>query len=383
MTIEYPSLDIPTAGAFRYNTDSSQLEIYDGNQWTGVVGNPATTTGRCVWGGGETPSGASLDEMEFVQINTTGNSIDFGNLTAAGQWLTAAASSSTRGCWFGGAPRHDEIDYITIATTGNAIDFGDLGVSRGANGAMGNQVRGITGGGDTGGNKKDSMEYITFASTGNGTDWGDLDADRSAMGACASATRGLFVGGYTPSSCNIIELVTIASTGSAQDFGDLTSNRWDLTGFASPTRGVFANGTIVAAGNQVSNIIDYVTIATTGNAQDFGDATGVKQANPGCSNSTRGLWGGGYTPSGTSNIDSVYMSTLGNAIDFGDLTTTLTVGAAFSTQTRGVWAAGYSGGNTNILNMVRFATEGDATDYGDLSRSTHRTTGASNSHGGL
>ena len=41
-----PSLNGPTAGAFRYNTDSSQLEIYDGNQWTGVLAtSPEQQTG--------------------------------------------------------------------------------------------------------------------------------------------------------------------------------------------------------------------------------------------------------------------------------------------------------------------------------------------------
>ena len=44
--MEYPSLDKPKAGAFRFNTDSSQMEIYDGNQWTGVVSDsPELQTG--------------------------------------------------------------------------------------------------------------------------------------------------------------------------------------------------------------------------------------------------------------------------------------------------------------------------------------------------
>ena len=44
--MEYPSLDKPKAGATRFNTDSSQLEIYDGNQWTGVLAtSPEQQTG--------------------------------------------------------------------------------------------------------------------------------------------------------------------------------------------------------------------------------------------------------------------------------------------------------------------------------------------------
>jgi hypothetical protein len=207
--------------------------------------------------------------------------------------------------------------------------------------------------------------------------------NRSAMCGMGNQTRALFCGGYTPSASDLIDAVTFASTGSSFDFGNLTVGRWDPAGFSSPTRGVIANGTAVAAGNSVSNVIDFVTISTSGNAQDFGDATAVKQACPGCSNSIRGCWGGGYTPSSTKNIDTITIATRGNATDFGDLTHSLTVGSAFGSPTRGVWAAGYSGGNTNIINYIAFATKGDALDYGDLDRSTHRTTGASNSHGGL
>ena len=60
--MEYPSLDKPTAGAFRFNTDSSQLEIYDGNQWTGVLAtSPEQQTGgtRGIFAAGEGhPAGA-------------------------------------------------------------------------------------------------------------------------------------------------------------------------------------------------------------------------------------------------------------------------------------------------------------------------------------
>ena len=280
----------------------------------------------------------------------------------------------------------NSVSYVDITNTGTGYDFGDATAQRRGPAGVGSRTRALSAGGngpEGSSTVQDNVDFFTFASTGNGTDWGDLDADRSALGGCASATRGIFAGGYTPSSSNIVELVTIAATGSAQDFGDLTSNRWDLTAMASPTRGVFANGTVVAANNQVSNIIDYVTIATTGNAQDFGDATGIKQAAPGSSNSIRGVWGGGYTPSTVGNIDTIEIATTGNATDFGDLSVSRSVGSGFSSPTRGVFAAGWSGANSNIVDYVRFATKGNAVDYGDLNRSTHRCTGASNSHGGL
>tara|TARA_R100001509_G_C4867661_1_gene215607 strand:- start:1518 stop:1772 length:255 start_codon:yes stop_codon:yes gene_type:complete len=62
--------------------------------------------------------------------------------------------------------------------------------------------------------------------------------------------------------------MTIASTGNASDFGDLLTVNNGLSGCCSKIRGLFAGG-FIGTGN--SNVIQYVTIASTGNAQDFGD----------------------------------------------------------------------------------------------------------------
>ena len=79
-------------------------------------------------------------------------------------------------------------------------------------------------------------------------------------------TRGFNSGGGYPSGNNIIDYFNIASTGDAQDFGDLTEARNLNQGFASSTRGVTLGGI-----NTGTNKIDYVTMASTGNAIDFGD----------------------------------------------------------------------------------------------------------------
>ena len=74
---------------------------------------------------------------------------------------------------------------------------------------------------------------------------------------------------------NVIDYVTIASTGNASDFGDLVDSRNGVAGAASSTRGLFAGGDY---GSTLSNIIEYITIATTGNTTDFGDLTAAKFA---------------------------------------------------------------------------------------------------------
>ena len=135
--MEYPSLDKPKAGAFRFNTDSSQLEIYDGNQWTGVLAtSPEQQTGgtRGLWGGGNTPT--YFNNIQYVSISTTGNTVDFGDLNRVGNAMNAV-SSRTRALYGGtfrpasgssGSPyvADNVIDYVTIQTTGNSLDFGDI-----------------------------------------------------------------------------------------------------------------------------------------------------------------------------------------------------------------------------------------------------------------
>ena len=57
-----------------------------------------------------------------------------------------------------------------------------------------------------------------------------------------------------------------------------------MSGASSSTRGVFAGGS-----NSDTNVIQYITIATTGNAQDFGDLAAPTAAMAGCSNAHGGL----------------------------------------------------------------------------------------------
>ena len=66
---------------------------------------------------------------------------------------------------------------------------------------------------------------------------------------------------------NIIDYITIASTGNATDFGDLTAATQLAQAASSKLRGVYAGGL------SETNVIEYVTIASTGNSQDFGDLT--------------------------------------------------------------------------------------------------------------
>ena len=81
--------------------------------------------------------------------------------------------------------------------------------------------------------------------------------------------------------------------------------------------------------NPYINVIEYVQIATTGNAADFGDLSSrSKRAGNGGSDCVRGFYFGGSnnTPApgmGFNDIDSLIFATQGNTVDFGDLHTTV------------------------------------------------------------
>jgi hypothetical protein len=75
--------------------------------------------------------------------------------------------------------------------------------------------------------------------------------------------------------------------------------------------------------------MDYFTIASTGNATDFGDLTVAVRGGFGMSNSSRGLLAGGNNPSDQQyNAGYITIASTGNAADYGDLIVGSSFGAA-------------------------------------------------------
>ena len=331
--MEYSSLDKPTAGAFRFNTDSSQLEVYDGNQWTGVVSfNDDSTCGeRGICFGGQTPT--VINTIQYITISSKGDSIDFGDMTAL-RAFTAGVSSQTRGISIGGyVPTGspdvtNAVDYVTIASTGNSQDFGDITTASSSSTPGSNGTRGLFCGGDNGPSQINSIEYITIATTGNSADFGDTTVVReSAVGMCNSATRMLLMGGYNQPGdvyLDTIEYVTMATTGNSVDFGDLLDGINHGKQCSSSTRGIVMGGEIYPGG---TNMIQYVTISSTGNAFDFGDLANANWYSGAMSGRTRGISFSRYTaPAFNDDIEYVQIATGGNAATFGNLASGNTIG---------------------------------------------------------
>ena len=65
--------------------------------------------------------------------------------------------------------------------------------------------------------------------------------------------------------------------------------------------------------------MDFVTIATTGNATDFGDTIGTYEHTGSVDNSIRGVICGARTPSYINILESITIATTGNSTDFGDI----------------------------------------------------------------
>ena len=299
---------------------------------TGVMRIPNGPTeqrggrGRGVVAGGRDASNPAVDTMDLIEITTAGNATDFGNLTIGGRDYPSACGSATRGIIFGGTEPgfRNVIDYVVMSSSGGASDFGDMRISPLGNFALSNATRGITAGGLTAPTpaytKNKSIEFITMASTGDSSSFGDLTEFNSSAATCASPTRGIFNQGGTPTYKKTIEYITIATLGNAIKFGDSSkAGANSPMGASSTTRGVFAGGQFDNPYPQ-TDIIDYITIATEGNAIDFGDLAAATSHGSGLGNSIRGLFAGGSSPNKTNVISFVTIASTGNASDFGDLT---------------------------------------------------------------
>ena len=328
-------------GTLRFNTDIGSLEVFRGKTigWEqiqrresqylggGTGSNTGTGTRAINFGGSlQASPGPTVNTINFLTIEVLGDAQDFGDLNHA-ETSMAAISDNTRILCVGGTSNHPSainvIEKITIASLGNGSDFGDALTSCVHNPyGAGNRTRGVYGGGGGHPAATNTLEYITIQSEGNGVDFGDLvNTGQYRRGNAGSTTRGIIMGNYASggdayNNNNTIEFITFATTGNAQDFGDLTITNSDSTSSSNCIRAI-RYGKWPTDGT-----IDFVTIATTGNATDFGDMHDDAYHSASCTNSTRMLNLGGAGKTSYNAIEFITIMTTGNGQDFGDLTYT-------------------------------------------------------------
>ena len=281
-------ITIPSAGnAIDFGDMSGNATFYGG----GFSSNT-----RAIYAGGNQPSSSPYrtDEIQFITITSTGNSQDFGDLTASITYNPAGVSNQTRGIRCGGATTPtgsiNILDYVTMATEGNAIDFGDMERKRRFATSSNTPIRGFVTGGDDGGTKFSDTELITIPTTGNSFTFGDLQDTQhnSNNGSICSSTRAIIGGGSTPTHQKIIKKFEMSSLGDHQEFGDLSAIRLYMAGCSNPVRGVFCGGNAQPSPAYL-NTMEYINISTGGDAVDFGDRTEQGSYNTGVSNAHGGL----------------------------------------------------------------------------------------------
>ena len=320
-----------------------------------------------------------------IRLNTDSQKLEF---YAQDRWFEMATDVPTldgapRGFICGGnvpGGKTNGIQAINFATLATDTAFGDITSSRGGPAGAASRTRGIVAGGGEPSrvNKIDFFSMATRFSGISASDFGDLTQGRSTDGGgLSSETRAVFAGGTTPSNVNTIDFITIASTGDAKDFGDLIGTANQVGGVASPTRGIFF---------RPNTNLDFVTIATLGDAQDFGDlASNASACGNGYGNSIRGEFSGGNDPSPATARQSFIFATKGIASKFGDLLVTRDNHMAASSPTRCIIAGGtVSGAPSNQIEYVNPTTSGSAVDTNTtFAAAPSGSAGLSNAHGGL
>ena len=296
-------------------------------------------------------------------------------------------AGSGRGLFAGGQTPSavNTIDKIEIATTGNSVDFGDLSFTRSQSGGAGSSTRGVFAGGRA--PEISTINYVIISSQGDANDFGDLIEVWNSGKAVSDNTTAVWMGGEWSGAYQTdmkMEYTIFASNGNSSIFGNLSNQRVysQTASFESPTRGF-----IGAGGGRNSpyyqNFIDFIIIATKGDSQDFGDISVTRKAAGGCSSTTRGVFAGGDTGSKVDTMDYITMASEGNATDFGNLSAAACFCAGTSNKTRGVVNIGDTGSVVNTIDFITISTTGDATDFGDLTSVRRFAAPASDSHGGL
>ena len=337
-TLPGVSDDKPSVGTTRFNENLAALEFYTGVEWRAV--------------------------NSYVDMGGRGRAV-------TGMWEDSGATDLT------------SLEFVNIQSQGNSQWFGDLTVARMGGAAVSSAIRGLFGGGNHSPTKDDEIDYITFASSGNATDFGNLASATAEVRGCSSSTRGLFAGGQTPTNIDVIQYVEISTIGNTVDFGNLSAGIHAAASLSSPTRGFWGGGS--PDGSVKVSYIDVVTISSKGNAVKFGDLTRKMKETAACSNSVRGVFATGPDDK-SENVEYITMATDGNGTDFGNLTVARGHFGGASDQTRAVFFAGRKlsdDSKTNIIDYINIASGGNAIDFGDTSGIRRGNDACSDSHGGL
>ncbi len=203
--------------------------------------------------------------------------------------------------------------------------------------------------------------------------------------------RGIFFSGYVTGSdyTNVVDFVTISTLGNAQDFGDASVKRLHQGGASSRTRGYMIGGRSPGSPNGTASI-GTIVISSTGDSTDYGDLTQGARYIRAVSNSTRAVANlGSIGGTGLQNVLEYFnMDSTGSAVDFGDLTNLHYTGATTQSSIRGFFQGGQNSPNspyyTDMISAITTASLGTYQDWGDLlTQKSNQQAGFGNSTRGI
>jgi len=158
------------------------------NLWTSLYGCAGCgDENRVLNAGGY--GGGYQQRIDYKDYSANQDASDFGDISTGVYWLGACADAVTALFAGGvhGSGTINNIETVTIQTTGNATDFGDLAWNNREFAGTGDSTTGCFAGGRNSADNAtgDSIMYVTFATPGNAVDTCDLHAAMNYVG-CTS-----------------------------------------------------------------------------------------------------------------------------------------------------------------------------------------------------
>ena len=314
-------------GTIRYNINLETMEFFNGNEWRQFryqldAKNSPSMRGRVLAFGGRNPG--RIKSIRSIEIATLGGEVEyFGDLVTAARQLSAC-SSETRALTMGGSTDANdlinEITYVTMASGGDCIDFGNLQGEKQICNTVSSSTRGVSYG--SGGSPYNQIDYVEISTLGNSLDFGDSASADRISAPSNSPIKGFKIAGTgSVNNSKVKEFITFSSTGNGTDFGEAIVGIPGGVGGSNSVRSVTAGGYSIP-GSEREKRIEFFNMVSLGESYFFGDLTRktAGAAVGSCSNSVRGLFVGGYSyPSIVNIIDYITFASTGNAQDFGDL----------------------------------------------------------------
>ena len=227
-----------------------------------------------------------------------------------------------------------------------------------------------------------TLEFYT------GNNWATVNTFTEIQNSPGNRGRGVFAAGTSgPAETRTIDFINIASQGNAISFGQAFPQvESRVTGTGNAIRGIFAG----TNDTDSHDIIEYITTASAGDSIDFGNLSEGRGTMGAAASSTRGIFMAGRSPGDSNVIDYIEIMTTGNALDFGDCTEQAQWVSCNNSTTRAIRMGGENsvspsvqGGRLDTIDFVTISSKGNATDFGILTSKRGETASCSSATRGI